>query len=343
MFFPFSWILEILPIDSNPIDCFFQGVVAACGISVLCSLMRVYYFTQMCSDSKEKTSSSSSLSSSNPLRSNWSSLVHFWALTGLLSLVGPRVSSLIVLEFSLRAVSAWVSARLDAGSRGLGLILIQSHFSLGCSITCSLHFLHQGAPHSSISLFLAAAFAWALAGCCGSLWSHVARLYPLHSTERYCGRCVGLLSSGHTLLAFLQRLVVSVFAVAVVASLATVYEHFLSQKDALKFWTPLTLCYTMLVVYNQEDQQRQTGADGLLHTVVLRLGALLVLMLTTGYWSDVLHVLVTFLGEAVCLLFSKDLLQLVLKEEEETSMTKYGQSSSYRKGERASRTLSKSS
>lgn len=54
------------------------------------------------------------------------------------------------------------------------------------------------------------------------------------------------------------------------------------------------------------------GADTLLHTVVLRLGSLLVLMLTMGNWSDVLHVLVTFLGEAVCLLFSQDLLQFAL-------------------------------
>ncbi|XP_051932652.1 transmembrane protein 82-like [Hippocampus zosterae] len=311
MFFPFSWIPGILPIESNPIDCVFQGVVAACGISVLCSLMRVYYFTQICGDSetenKEKT-----LSSKSPLSSHWRSLVHFWALTGILSLIGPRVSSLIVLEFSLRAVSAWTSARLDAGGRGLGLVLIQSHFSLGCSITCTLSFLHEGAPHSSISLFLAAAFSWALAGCCNSLWSHVARLYPLHSTERYCGRCITLLSSGHTLMAFLQRVVVLVFAVAVVASFSTVYDHFLSQREALKFWTPLTLCYTMLVVYNQEDQQRQMGTDTLLHTVVLRLGSLLVLMLTMGNWSDVLHVLVTFLGEAVCLLFSQDLLQFAL-------------------------------
>lgn len=50
-----------------------------------------------------------------------------------------------------------------------------------------------------------------------------------------------------------------------------------------------------------------------MHTVVLRLGALLVLMMTVGQWSDVLQVLITFLGEAVCLLPSQDLLQAVLK------------------------------
>ncbi|XP_054641525.1 transmembrane protein 82-like isoform X2 [Dunckerocampus dactyliophorus] len=296
----------------------------------------------MCSktESNEKTPSARS-----PFTAHWRFLVHFWALTGLLSLVGSRVSSLIVLEFSLRAVSAFVSTRPDSGGRGVQFLLIQSHFSLGCSITCTLYFLHQGAPHSSLSLFLAAALSWALSGFCSSLWSHVGRLYPLHSTERYCGKCITLLASGHTLLASLKRLVVLVFAVAAVASLATVYDHFLSQKEALKFWTPLTLCYSMLVVYNQEDQQRQTGAEALLHTVVVRLGALLVLMLTVGNWSDVLHVLVTFLGEAVCLWSSQDLLQIVLKEEEEeeqeTHMRKYGQS--YRKRDYTSKTLSKNS
>lgn len=49
-----------------------------------------------------------------------------------------------------------------------------------------------------------------------------------------------------------------------------------------------------------------------MHTAVLRLGALLVLMLTVGDWSDVLQVLITFLGEAVCLLPSQDLLQAEL-------------------------------
>ncbi|XP_039972322.1 solute carrier family 25 member 34 isoform X3 [Xiphias gladius] len=327
MFLPFSWILgtsEWTPFDPNPIDCFLRGLVGACGISVLCNLMRVYHFIQTCSDSETESKRRSS-SPINPLRGNWRTALQFWSLTLLLSLVGSRVSSLIVLEFSLRAVSAWSSAGMDANGRSLGLdlLLIQCQFSLGCCLTCTLVFLHQGAPHSSLSLFLAAALGWALASVSHSLWSHVARLYPLHSKERYCGKCITLLTSGHTILASLQRVVVLAFALANLASTATVYDHFLSQKDALKFWTPLTLCYTMLVVYIQEDQQRHTGAEALLHTVVLRLGALLVLMLTVGDWFDVLHVFVTFLGEAACLLPSQDLLQAVLKEEGETTLSKY--------------------
>ncbi|XP_040889523.1 transmembrane protein 82-like [Toxotes jaculatrix] len=332
MFSPFSWIpgpFEWTPFHSNPIDCFLQGLVGACGISVLCNLMRVYFFIQTCSDSETESKEKSS-SPINPLRANWRTVLQFWSLTLLLSLVGSRVSSLIVLEFSLRAISAWASAGLDTSGRGLDLLLIQCQFSLGCCLTCTMTFLHQGAPHSSLSLFLAAALSWALASVSHSLWSHVARLYPLHSTERYCGKCINLLTSGHTILASLQRAVVLAFALATVASTATVYDHFLCQKDALKFWTPLTLCYTMLVVYIQEGQHQQTAVEALLHSVVLRLGALLVLMLTVGDWSDVLHVPIYFLGEAACLLPSQDLLQVMLMEEEDTSTSKHEQSSDHK-------------
>uniref|UniRef100_I3KRQ4 Transmembrane protein 82 n=1 Tax=Oreochromis niloticus TaxID=8128 RepID=I3KRQ4_ORENI len=299
------------PFDSKPFDCFLQGLIGACGISVLYNLLRVYNFVQNCNDSDSGNGSKPRSSSLiTPLRGNWRSALQFWILTVVLSLMGSRVFSLIVLEFSLRAVSTWAS---DASGRGLDMILIQSQFSLGCSLTGTLIFLQQGAPHSFLSLFLAAALSWKLASLSHSLWNHVARLYPLHSTKHYCGKCITLLTSGHTILASLQRAVVLAFAVASVASTATVYDHFLSQKDAMKFWTLLTLCYIMLLVYIQEDEHRQTGTAALLHSVVMRLGALLVLMLAMGYWSDVFQILIAFLGEAVCLLPSRDLLQALLK------------------------------
>jgi len=62
-----------------------------------------------------------------------------------------------------------------------------------------------------------------------------------------------------------------------------------------------------------EEQHRKAGLEVLLRSVVLRLGALMVLLLTVGNWSDVLHVLITFLGEAVCLLSSQDLVAALLK------------------------------
>lgn len=69
----------------------------------------------------------------------------------------------------------------------------------------------------------------------------------------------------------------------------------------------------IILFHFAEDQNRQTGSEALLHSVVLRLGALLVLMLTVGDWSDVLHILIAFLGEAACLLPSQDLLRATLK------------------------------
>lgn len=62
-----------------------------------------------------------------------------------------------------------------------------------------------------------------------------------------------------------------------------------------------------------EEQNQQTVPEALVHCVVLRLGALLVLVLTVGEWPDVLHVIIALLGEAACLLPSQDLLQSVLK------------------------------
>ena len=47
--------------------------------------------------------------------------------------------------------------------------------------------------------------------------------------------------------------------------------------------------------------------------MVLRLGSLTVLMMTVGHWSDMLQVLIAFLGEAVCLLSSQDLIAALLK------------------------------
>ncbi|KAM3877786.1 transmembrane protein 82-like [Diretmus argenteus] len=292
----------------------FLGLVGACGISVLWNLIRVHLFIQTCSDSETDNGRKQGSSSAgrSPIK-HWRTAFQFWCLTVLLSLMGLRVSSLIVLEFSLRAVSSWITAGPDAPGRGPQLLLIQCQFSLGCALTCIVVFLQQGAPHRSLSLLLAAGLSWALAGICHSLWSHVASFYPLHSRERYCGKCITLLTSGYTILASLQRAVVWAFAIASVASIAIVYDHFLSQKDALKFWTPLTLCYTMLLVNMQEEQHRQAATEALLHSVVVRLGGLLVLVLMVGHWSDALHVLISFLGEAVCLLPSQDLLQAVLK------------------------------
>ncbi|XP_029549231.1 transmembrane protein 82 [Salmo trutta] len=320
-----AWIPVWLPFDSNPFDCVLQGLVGACGISVFYNLMRVHLLLQSISgsecngDSKDKERSESSPAAGNkPLGGHGlSGVLQFWFLTGLLSLVGPRVSSLVVLEFSLRAVAAWITAGPDVLPGSTKLMLVQCQFSLGCALSCSLHFLQEGAPHRSLSLLLAAGLSWLLAGHCHLLWGHVSRLYHLHSSQRYCGVCITLLNSGHSLLPSLQRAVLLAFAVAGVAGLATVHHHFLSEAESLRFWTPLTICYTLLVVYVQEERNRRPGSEALLQTVALRLGALLVLMLMVGRWTDMLHILITFLGEFVCLLPSQDLLRALPQVEAE--------------------------
>lgn len=57
-----------------------------------------------------------------------------------------------------------------------------------------------------------------------------------------------------------------------------------------------------------EDQHRLPSSKAVLNTVVVRLGGLMVLMLTVGRWADVLHILMCFLGEASCLIPTMDLL-----------------------------------
>uniref|UniRef100_A0A4W6BK66 Transmembrane protein 82 n=1 Tax=Lates calcarifer TaxID=8187 RepID=A0A4W6BK66_LATCA len=230
--------------------------------------------------------------------------LHFLFVTGILAVVGSRVASLVVLEFCLRAVSGSVTEP----RKFLQQLLVQSQFSLGCALTCSLHFLHEGASQRWLCLLLAAALSWFLARQATRLLHHVMALYKLHSSQRYCGTCITLLTSGRCLLPMLCRTMVITFSVAVVAAVSIINQHFLSATEALRFWTPLTICYTLLVVYMQEEQHRLPGSQAVLNTVVVRLGGLMVLMLTVGRWADVLHILMCFLGEASCLIPTMDLL-----------------------------------
>lgn len=130
-------------------------------------------------------------------------------------------------------------------------LLVQSQFCLGCALSCSLHFLHEGASQRWLCLLLAAALSWFLARQATLLLHHVMALYKLHSSQRYCGICIGLLTSGRSLLPMLCKAMIITFTVAVVAAISTINKHFLSATEALRFWTPLTICYTLLVVYIQ--------------------------------------------------------------------------------------------
>ncbi|KAK5616093.1 hypothetical protein CRENBAI_017608 [Crenichthys baileyi] len=243
-------------------------------------------------------------------------MLQFFLVTGILAIVGSRVASLVVLEFCLRAVSGLLTAGPET-RKFLLQLLVQSQFSLGCAISCSLHFLHEGASQRWLSLLLAAALSWYLAKKAAALLHHVIALYKLHSSQRYCGICISLLTSGCYLLPMLSRTMVIAFFVAVLASVSIINQQFLSATEALRFWTPLTICYTLLVVYMQEEQHRLPSSQAVLNAVVVRLGGLMVLMLTVGRWADVFHILICFLGEASCLIPNMDLLDAASSQDEE--------------------------
>lgn len=70
-------------------------------------------------------------------------------------------------------------------------------------------------------------------------------------------------------------------------------------------------CYhaaSKLHIPETDGQHDLPANQALLISVAVRLGALMVLMLTVGRWADVLHILVCFLGEASCLIPATDLL-----------------------------------
>ncbi|XP_068193384.1 transmembrane protein 82 isoform X2 [Antennarius striatus] len=324
----FSFIMSLLPthslpgwlcLDTNPLHCLLQALVGACGISVLCSLMRVHLFLEDSQRGKNDKDRSGQRTHSykRTTKSGLPGMLWFLLVTGVLAVVGSRVAALVVLEFCLRSVSGWVTTRPCRNF--LKQLLIQSQFCVGCALSCSLHFLHEGAFQRWLCLLLAAALSWFLARQTSLLLQHVTALYELHSSQRYCGTCISLLTSGHRLLPVLCRTMIITFFVAVVAAISVINEHFLSATEALRFWTPLTICYTLLIVYMQEDQRRLPGSQAVLKTVVVRLGGLMVLMLTVGRWADVFHILMCFLGEASCLIPTMDLLDATSSEDEEDS------------------------
>ncbi|XP_051947905.1 transmembrane protein 82-like [Xyrauchen texanus] len=306
-----SWFVPSVPSwltpGTIPLNSVLQGLVGACGILVLRNLLKVYLFVDAQSTADAETDHGKKNISNGGLTEK----IQFWILTVVLSFVGSRVASLVVLEFSLRAISARITGASDPISDLLLLLLVQCQFSLGCALSCSLNFLHEGAPHGWLSLLLAAGLSWFLASQCCNLWQHVKTMYLIHSTQCYCGICIGLLTTGTSILTWLCRALILTFSVSGIAAISNINQHFLSTTEALRFWTPLTVCYTLLVVYMNEDQHRQPSQQVLLNTVVVRLGGLFVLLMTVGSWSDVIHVLICFIGEATCLLPSQDLLEAI--------------------------------
>ncbi|NXC43325.1 TMM82 protein, partial [Penelope pileata] len=276
------------------LDALLRGLVGACATSVLCSLLRVYLYIQCLNDPARRD-----LQAAIGARRRALEPLHVLLLTGVLALVGSRVAALVVLEFSLRAVSTLLS--LGKGTHSIQLLLL-CQFSLGCGVSCGLSFLLEGAPHGTYNLVLAAGLAGLLAVHAHRLALHTCTLYELHSRARYCGVCMLLLTSGHGVPRLLRKALLVAFVVADLAAVALINRDFLSTAEAVRFWTPLTICYTLLVVYMQEEQRQSAGGRAAFQTVLVRMGGLFILLLTVGRWTDILHIFLSLLGELWCLL-----------------------------------------
>ncbi|XP_073457593.1 transmembrane protein 82 [Aquarana catesbeiana] len=304
----FSYSASFLPgLPWGSVDSLLQGVVGACAVSVLYNLMRVYLYIK-CLNDPEREKKAPRLGSQSRLRG----LLHLVLLSVIYALLGPRVGALVVLEFSLRAVSMILS--MQKGSQGSQLFLL-CQFSLGCGIACSLDYLHEGAPHRTWNLVLAAGLSALIVWQSRRMCRHVGEMYQLHSSERYCGVCLSLLACWHDMPVFLCRALKVAFLVSDLAAVAVINRDFLTTSEAVRFWTPLTICYTLLVIYMQEEQHQHPTEQMAFQTVCVRMGGLLILMMTVGRWADILHIFLSLIGEIWCLMYAGMMLEICREED----------------------------
>ncbi|XP_054857284.1 transmembrane protein 82 isoform X2 [Eublepharis macularius] len=289
------------------VDSFLQGLVGACGVAVLFSLAKLHLYLQCLNDPERQAEAAS-------VRGQWALLdgLHVAVLTGLLTVVGDRVAALVVLEFSLRALSALLSRR--QGPPG-GQLLLLCQYSLGCGLSCSLGYLQAGAPRRTWNLLLAAGLAALLTRYAWRLARHVLAMYELHCQGRYCGACLFLLAAWPGIPRLLCNALAVTFLVADLAAVALINRDFLTTSEAIRFWTPLTICYTLLVIYMQEEQRQNPREQMVYQTVFVRMGGLLVLLMTVGRWTDILNVLISLTGEVWCLLRTGALLEICRKQD----------------------------
>ncbi|XP_012904200.1 transmembrane protein 82 isoform X2 [Mustela putorius furo] len=301
-----SWLpsLPSLQWGSGLLDSVLQGLIGASGVSVLNSLLKVYFFVNCANKPKRQLEK-------QRLQAQWASLetVHLAGLALILTVLGARVAALVVLEFSLRALSTLLSLGQGSERERLQLYLV-SQYSLGCGLTCGLSFLQEGAPHRTLNLLLGLWLATLLGTGARRLCRHVCQLYELHSSQHYCGVCLGLLAGAHGLPRLLARALAVAFAVGDLAAVALINRDFPTTSDAVRFWTPLVICYALLVIYMQEEQRQHPGLQSHAQTLLVRMGGLFVLLLTVGSWLDLLGVVLSLLGELWCLAGSRTLLDL---------------------------------
>uniref|UniRef100_A0A8C5QKW6 Transmembrane protein 82 n=1 Tax=Leptobrachium leishanense TaxID=445787 RepID=A0A8C5QKW6_9ANUR len=306
-----SYITSFLPSVPWPqwgnVDSLLQGLVGACAVSVLYNFMKLHLYIMCLSDSDRHKYAEQLRSQFRPR-----DILHLGLLALIYSALGPRVGALVVLEFSLRAVSMILS--LSKGCRSSQLFLL-CQFSLGCGVSCSLDYLHEGAPHRTWNLILAVGLSGIIVSQTRRMCRHVGIMYELHSKERYCGVCLSLLVSWRDIPAGLGRALRIAFLVSDLAAVAVINRDFLNTAEAVRFWTPLTICYTLLVIYMQEEQHQNPTEQMAYQTVFVRMGGLLILMMTVGRWSDILHIFISLAGELYCLFHSGVMLEICREQD----------------------------
>lgn len=156
-------------------------------------------------------------------------------------------------------VSAMLMVYLSPQGVQSSQLFLLCQFSLGCGVTCSLDYLHEGAPHRTWNLLLAVGLSGLIVWQTRRMCRHVAVMYQLHSSKRYCGVCLSLLACWRDIPAGLCRALKVAFLVSDLAAVAVINRDFLSTAEAVRFWTPLTICYTLLVIYMQ-GEHRHDGA-----------------------------------------------------------------------------------
>lgn len=132
-------------------------------------------------------------------------------------------------------------------------LFLLCQYSLGCGLSCSLSYLQEGAPHRTWNLLLSVGLAILLTHLVWRLGHHVFTMYELHCKERYCGVCLFLLTTWHGIPRLLCNALKLTFLVADLAAVALINRDFLTTSEAVRFWTPLTICYTLLVIYMQGE------------------------------------------------------------------------------------------
>ncbi|KAK9391942.1 transmembrane protein 82 [Crotalus adamanteus] len=309
-----SWLLSFFPLawTSSLVDSLLQGLVGACAVCILGSLMRIYLYIR-CLNDPDRQKEKEALRHHRPFL-DW---LHLVVLTAIFTLVGHRVAALIVLEFSLRAVSTILSLNKGALSSQLYLLC---QYSLGCGISCSLGYLQEGAPRRTWNLLLAVGLALLLTHYVWRLAWHVSTMYELHCKERYCGVCLFLLTTWHGIPRMLCHALRVTFVVADLAAVALINRDFLSTSEAIRFWTPLTICYTLLVIYMQEEQHQNPTQSMAFQTVFVRMGGLLVLLMTVGQWRDIVNILISLAGEIWCLTQTRSMLEVCREQDEHPSL-----------------------